>query len=299
MSWDAICALAERQHGVVSRAQVLAGGESVDWLKWAVRDGRVAPIRRGVYAVRGSASAYRGLMAACLAAGPVAGASHLASAPLFGAEQVKGGRLEITTFDNRLHRLPGVIAHSSRLDPTIALTRHRGIPIVVPALTVVQVAETCHPYLAKSVANDLVKRNWTDFGQIARWADVVGGRRLQPLRELCRQAIEVGGHDDSPAARKLAYKLVRAGVDQFELDYPVQTPDGLVLIDIAWPPDLVGLEYNGGRDHDSGVASFDDARRRSRLAALGWRMLDARRGMTEEEIIGWVRSALAAARRAV
>jgi hypothetical protein len=238
-------------------------------------------------------------MAACLAGGPAAGASHLASAALFGAEQVMGGRVEITTFDNRIHRLPGVIVHSSRLDPTLALTRHRGIPIVVPALTVVQVAETCHSHLAKSVANDLVKRNWTDFREIARWADVVGGRRLQLLRALCRQAIEVGGHDDSAAARALAHKLIRAGVDQFELDYPVHTPDGLLMIDIAWPPDLVGLEYNGGRDHDGPVASFDDARRRSRLAALGWRMLDARRGMTHEEIIRWVRSALAAARRAV
>ncbi len=155
-------------------------------------------------------------------------------------------------------------------------------------------AERCHPYLVKSVANDLVKRNWTDFRTILQWVDMVGDRRRQPLRELCLRAIEVGGHDDSPAARTLGEELIRAGIEPFEVDYQVETPDGLLLIDYAWPKRLVALEYNGARDHDTPLARIDDAARRCRLAALGWRVLEANRRMSHQQIVRWVVQALAA-----
>jgi very-short-patch-repair endonuclease len=104
----------------------------------------------------------------------------------------------------------------------------------------------------------------------------------------------VGGHYDSPPARRLCRKLAQAGLGPFELDYQLVTPEGVVLIDVAWPRARVGLEYNGRRDHDGALAQVKDARRRNRLTAIGWLILDANRGMTDEEIIRWVRSTLAA-----
>jgi hypothetical protein len=297
MLWDVIRALTEIQYGLVTREQILDAGGTASWINWAVRTGRLKRVRQGVYAIAGVAPDHQPLMAACLAAGPSAAASHLAAAALWGAEQVKGGRLEITTFDNRDHRLPGVITHRSRLDPANATTAHHNVPIVVPALTVVQVAATCHPALVKGIAHDLVKRHWTDFPAILAWIDIVGDRGRRDLRDLCLRAINVGGHDDSPPARRLAESLRRAGVPKFELDYQVQTPDGVLRIDIAWPPIRVGLEYNGARDHETPLAQHDDARRRCRLAAMGWLMLDANRGMTDEEVVGWVVAALKARRQ--
>jgi hypothetical protein len=295
MLWNVIRALTEIQYGLVTREQVLGAGGTDEWLRWAVRTGRLKRVRQGVYAIAGVAPEHQPLMAACLAAGPSAAASHLAAAALWGAEQALSGRVEITTFDNRDHRLPGVMTHRSRLDEANAITTFHDIPIVVPALTVVQVAATCHPVLVKSIANDLVKRHWTNFPAILGWLDIVGDRRRPALRELCLEAIDVGGHDDSPPARRLARSLRRAGVAPFELDYQVATPDGILRIDIAWPRVRVGLEYNGARDHDGPPAQHDDARRRCRLAAMGWTMLDANRGMTDDEIVGWVQRALARA----
>jgi len=284
--------LAERQHGLITREQVLALGGSDVWLYRAVRNGRLRRVRQGVYAVAGSVSEYQPLMAACLAAGPKAALSHLAAASLWGADQVLTGTLEITSFDNLAHDLNGVKTHRSRLDPTLAVTTHHGLPVVVPPLTVIQVAETCHPYLAQSVANDLVKHNWTTFAQILDWIEQIGDRRQRCLRDLCLQAIEVGGHNDSPAARLLCQKLRAAGVEPFELDYPVSTPQGVSRIDIAWPRRRLGLEYNGARDHDGQLARVKDERRRNILTAMGWRILDANRGMTHEEIIRWVKLSL-------
>jgi very-short-patch-repair endonuclease len=232
-------------------------------------------------------------MSACLAGGRAAALSHLAAAGLWGAEQVKAGRLEITTFDNRQHQLPDIRTHRSKLDPTLAITHHRNLPIVVPSLTVVQLAETCHPHLVKSVANDLVKRHWTSFPQILSWVETLGDRRRPALRELCLRAIDVGGHDDSPPARTLCLKLERAGAEPFELDYQVNTPGGLVLVDIAWPRHRYGIEYNGARDHESPLAQGDDARRRACLAAAGWLVIDANRHITYEEVVQLVLAALA------
>ena len=297
MLWNILSALAARQFGLLTTAQIFAAGATEDWLRWAVREGRLIRVRQGVYALAGTSSEYQALMAACLAGGPAAAASHLAAAAVWGAEQVKPGRLEITTFDGHYHRLPDVDTHRSTLDAEKAITGYRDLPIVVPALAVVQLAERCHPYLVKSVANDLVKRNWTDFRTILEWVDIVGDRRRQALRAMCLRAIEVGGHDNSPAARTLGEVLIRAGVEPFEVDYQVETPEGILLIDYAWPEPLVGLEYNGARDHDTPLARIDDAARRCRLAALGWRMLDANRGLSHDEIAQWVLAALAAARR--
>jgi hypothetical protein len=293
MLWDVILKLTVCQYGLVTRPQVLAAGGTDEWLRWAVRDGRLTRVRPGVYAIAGAVHEHQPLMSASLAAGETAAVSHLAAAALWGAEQVLSGRVEITTFDNRQHKIPGVVTHRSSLDATRAITRHLNLPVVVPPLTVVQLAETQSPYLVKRVANDLVKRHWTNFPAILEWVDMVGDRRRQPLRELCLRAIEVGGHYDSPAARMLCEKLTRAGAGPFELDYPVDTPGGRLLIDIAWPRSLLGLEYNGVRDHQHPLARVDDPRRHNRLVAMGWRLLDANRGMTHDEIVRWVLDALA------
>src|ERR1700690_3718193 len=141
MIWDFIRALTALQCGLVSRSQILNAGATQSWIRWAVAAGYLKRVRRGVYAISGFDSERQALMAACLAGGPGVAASHLADAGLWGAEQVMGGRVEVTAFGNGHHLLPDVITHRSRLDPATATTTFRNIPIVVPPLAVVQVAE--------------------------------------------------------------------------------------------------------------------------------------------------------------
>jgi very-short-patch-repair endonuclease len=235
-------------------------------------------------------------MSACLAGGPSAAASHLEAAALLGARQVITGAPCITTFDGSCARLPGVISHRSQLPASEVVTRHLGIPVVIPPLTVVQVADISHPALVKGVANDLVKMNWTSFRAILHWSErAATPRRGQlALRELCHRAIDLGDHMDSPAARDLGFALIAAGAVGFETNYQVRTEGGLVLIDFAWPYPKVGLEYNGARDHGSRLAQRDDARRRALLTNLGWRIFDANSAVAHAEVVRWVLEALAA-----
>jgi hypothetical protein len=281
----------------VTRAQILSVGGTDTWIKWAIQDSRLKGVSAGVYAVVGPDHERQPLMAACLAAGPSSAVSHLAAAALWGAEQVMVNYPEITTFGNRRHLIEGAITHRSRLDAAEATTHHGNLPVVVAALTVVQVAWTCTPYLAGSVANDLVRRHRTSFPAILRWVDITSGGRRSQLRELCLRAIEVGGHDDSPAARILGERLIGAGATGFQTDYRVETPGGPLFIDYAWPPEMVGLEYNGVRDHHTSPLDLGaDARRRARLSALGWQMIDVNKSMKYDDVVGWILDALSVAR---
>ncbi len=296
MDWDKLNALVATQHQLVTTKQFRDHGATAAWIRWVVSDGRFVRLRHGVYALAGSTSSqYQALMGATLAAGPTAAASHLAAAWLWGAEQVAQGPVEVTSFDGHIHRLPDVRTHRSKLDPATAIKFRHDIPTVAAPLTIVQLARTMTPLFVERLADDLVKKHCTTFREILTWIDTVGGGRSRELRDFCLKAASVGGHDDSPPARRICEKLLRAGVEPFEVDYQVVTPEGVLLVDVAWPRPMVGLEYNGFRDHSTYRGLARDARRMCRLGALGWRILPVTSAMTHDEVIAWVMAALAAA----
>src|SRR4051812_3807674 len=85
-------ALARRQHGVITRAQLLTGGVSAEGIKHRVAKGRLHPVRRGVYAVgRPQLTRQGNWMAAVLAAGPGAALSHFAAGALWEICRDRGG----------------------------------------------------------------------------------------------------------------------------------------------------------------------------------------------------------------
>src|SRR5687768_2576195 len=73
----AISAQTAQQYGVGTLNQFISAGMTPRQVQWAVRTGALERIHRGVYGVRGAPhSEGRQLVAACLAAGPEAMASH-------------------------------------------------------------------------------------------------------------------------------------------------------------------------------------------------------------------------------
>src|SRR4051812_10136639 len=92
--WD----LAEAQHGVVARRQLLAFGLTPAAIKHRLARGRLHPIHRGVYAVgRPELTQKSRWMSAVRACGPEAVLSDESAAGLYGIREVRAKRpIEVT-----------------------------------------------------------------------------------------------------------------------------------------------------------------------------------------------------------
>lgn len=103
---------ARRQHGVVTRAQLLGLGMSVDAIRHRLDTGRLHELHRGVYAVgRREIPRLGQLMAAVLACGPEARLSHRSGAELWGVRKRADGPIEVSVPAASRPRCPGIRAY--------------------------------------------------------------------------------------------------------------------------------------------------------------------------------------------
>jgi Transcriptional regulator, AbiEi antitoxin len=92
ISMSDVLALAGKQHGVVTRAQLLELGMGPDAIKHRLRRGRLHQVHRGVYAVgRPQLTRLGTLMAAVLSCGPSAALSHEQAGEVYGIRRPRVG----------------------------------------------------------------------------------------------------------------------------------------------------------------------------------------------------------------
>jgi hypothetical protein len=108
----AIARLATSQHGVVTRAQLLNAGLTVDIVDYRLKSRRLIAVHRGVYAVGHlPPSPHAKAMAAVLACGPNALLSHRSAGAPYGLLR-HDGPPEVTAPSNHNHR--GIRLHRSQ-----------------------------------------------------------------------------------------------------------------------------------------------------------------------------------------
>lgn len=113
-----IAELAERQHGVVARRQLLAMGAGRKAIEVRLRRGSLHPLHRGIYKVGYRRITRKGRwMAAVLACGPQAVLSHGSAGCLLGFLAPRFDRVEVTMPPGRRARRPGISCHEAELAP--------------------------------------------------------------------------------------------------------------------------------------------------------------------------------------
>src|SRR5918994_2231903 len=128
-----IARLAARQHGYVTRSQLLNAEVIARAIDRRLALGRLVRVHPGVYAVGHIApSPHARAMAAVLACGPDALLSHRSAAGLWGLARWPR-TLEVTARTD--HRVPGVHTHRSRTLTADDITRHYDIPVTTPQRT--------------------------------------------------------------------------------------------------------------------------------------------------------------------
>jgi very-short-patch-repair endonuclease len=134
-----IWALVERQHGVISRPQLIERGLHPQAIKHRAATRRLHVVAQGVYAVgRPEISQYGMWMAAVLACGPGAALSHFAAAGLWGIRPSSAVEVSVPRLGPR--RRPGIGVHRRRGMTADDVTTHREIPVTTPACTLVDCA---------------------------------------------------------------------------------------------------------------------------------------------------------------
>ena len=139
-SHSTIWTVAERQHGVVTRRQLLELGLSAKAIKHRIANGRLYPVWRGVYVVgRPQLTLYGRWMAAVLTCGPEAALSHESAAALWEILP-RWHRLEVSVPHGARRSRPGIVIHRRSALGACEVTRRRAIPVTNPISTLVDIA---------------------------------------------------------------------------------------------------------------------------------------------------------------
>ena len=258
--------LATRQHGVVTRKQLLEAGFSGDLIQRRVASGGLIPIHPGVYLVGHRALsplAYEA--AAVLACQPSAFLSRLTSARLWGLPVPDHGKVDLTVVGRSRRSLRGVVVHSiTRLHPADK-RRHDGLPIISPALTVLDLAGCLGEDELAEVLNE------------ARVQRLVGDRELHcvldryPLRTGARALRSLLAAEGSPRITRseAERRALRAMRDHGIEPDATQHPIGPYRVDCWFERERVAVEVEGFRYHSTPRRFADDRRRTAYLAARG------------------------------
>lgn len=128
------------QHGLITRRQALEHGYSSSQVDRRLASGRWEGVFRGVFRLEGTRRSFQQqVMAACLAVGPEAVASHRSAGALYEFRGVVR-RLEITVPYQRSVAIEGIVVHRSKYLPDQDRSALLGIPVTSPARTVVDLA---------------------------------------------------------------------------------------------------------------------------------------------------------------
>jgi very-short-patch-repair endonuclease len=260
-----VWALVRRQHGVVTRAQLLELGSTPGAIERRIATGRLHPVARGVYAVgRRELSRYGWWMAAVLSCGPGAALSHESAAALFEIRAHRGGPVEVSVPAHVSRRRRGVVLHRRKRRGPWELTVHRGIPVTSPACTLVDLATRLNLKQLEAAVNEADKRDLIDPESLRAALERLAGRPgVALLRKLLdRRTFRL---TDSELERLFLPIARRAGLPSPETGAEVNGFD----VDFYWPDlDLV-VETDGLRYHRTPAQQARDRLRDQAHLAAG------------------------------
>lgn len=249
--FPAVAAIAERQHGVVSRDQLLClavpSSTVGDW----VAQGLLRRADNEAYVIAGSAATRRqALMVAVLTHGPHAVVSHRCAAELWQIGQWPA-LIELTA-PRWLRRRRDVVVHESTRLPAAHTTRFDGIPVTTPARTLVDLCRLLRPPAASQAFDEAIRRKLTTPGEVD---EVIGqvARRGRPgirlARRLTQQRLE-GHRPGASTLEDLVHDLlVAGGLGRPVRNHVVHDAEGPLEIDLAYPDARVGIETDGRVGH--------------------------------------------------
>lgn len=267
---EIIIRFAARQHGVITRAQLLGAGLTRREVERRLKVKRLRPLHRGVYLADAAASPHARDMAAVLACGPGAVLSHGSASRLW--QLVRGGAdrpVDVTTPGDRSRR-PGIRGHRAcRLQPE-DLAEVEGIPVTSVARTLLDVAGevSCgslrHRDLEQALAS-AERQQLVSEREVRSVVDRNTGSRGVGLLRIMLESDGRTVFTRSQAEESLLGLIRKAKLPAPEVNVGV----GRFEVDFLWRSRGVAVEVDGFAFHSSRARFEADRRRDVELAAEG------------------------------
>jgi hypothetical protein len=272
---NAIDRLARRQHGLVTRVQLLAAGLSSTAIGRRLDAGAWLPLAAGVYALASSPPTWqRQVLAACLAVGGIA--SHRTAAAMWGLSSFRPGPVHVLVAHGRSSCAPPATLHQSRTLRPSDVTRIDGIPVTRVARTLADLARDVPRPALEDAVDDALCRRLVSLDRLVRQR---GSPRLTAVLATWRD----GSAPQGVAEARLLRRLVHAGLPPPETQHEVWHAGRFVArLDVAWPDRRLAVELDGFRWHASPRAFQRDRSRRNALVHLGWTVFQA----TPADLVG-------------
>jgi len=275
--WD----LAESQHGVVSRAQLIGLGMSEEAIRQRLKNGRLHRVMVGVYAIGRPQLDERGRwMAAVLACGPSALLARRSAAALWGIRKPTASPIEVVIPAALRRRRSGLLVYRRLETHSLVANSGRGvnretesrflwrsfdnIPVTSPLITLVDLA-TCLPtgQLETSVV-EADHLGLVDPEQLRSDLDLLARR---PGLARLRRLLDTATHTlATTELERLFLPLVaKAGL-------PAPTTQqqlGPNRVDFLWPHLGLVVETDSLRYHRTAFRQSADKRRDNANARLG------------------------------
>jgi hypothetical protein len=264
----AIRELAERQHGLVARWELLeiGIGERVNQVR--AEAGLLVPVFRGVFSVGHGRITRKGRwMAAVLASGPRAVLSHGSAMHLWG---MRGSREPVEVLRRAggpRYRRPGIRIHQTRRLPVDHVTEEAGIPVTTIERTLLDMAGRLGDRRLERaiVAADRSGRlSWAELARLVR-----SGRGKKGIPRLRRIAVEVdprAADAFSPPEVDFLALCREAGLPLPEVNVLVEDN----LVDFLWPAAKVVVETDSYAYHGDRVAFENDHEGTVALTVAGY-----------------------------
>jgi very-short-patch-repair endonuclease len=254
--------LASRQHGLVTRAQLLRAGVTTDQIQHRLDRGALLRVHRGVYRVGHRAPSVEArYLAAVLACGAEARLSGRAAAHLLGLVKGPVPPPEVTTPLKR--RVEGVTVRRGRRIDRADRTIHRGIPVTAVPRTLVDLAADLPLDALARACHEAGVRYRTTPAQVAA---VMARRPRTPGAAKLRRVIEGDAHVTLSALERRFLQLIR----EQGLPLPqTNRPAGAHHVDCRWPERRLIVELDSYRFHHSRHAWEQDRRRERDARARG------------------------------
>jgi hypothetical protein len=258
--------------GVLSLDELRACGLTRDAVSVRVRNGRLHPMHRQVYAVGHPNPPFEGrVLAAAKACGPGAVVSHFSAASLFGLVGWDGRYPEVTVLGSSSRTHPGIRVHRTRSLAPPDVVRYRRIPVTSPARTLADLASSLdYPRLRRAVRQALSSRR-VELLDLAEVLTRLGPRR--GVRNLAAIVAAGPAPTRSELEDAVLELIVGGGLAPPDVNVPLVLEGRRVIPDFRWPDQRLVVEADGAAWHDDKLAREDDAERQALLEAHGERVV--------------------------